>query len=160
MVVRARLLLAAASAAVVLRIVVGCSTAQEPASTPEAGPPGEAFTACQIQGYVSESEGGLCPEGTCPVLAFDTNGAQVPCCTSIVSGPGRCVDSGAGSGPDGANGSDAAADGGDAAVTPESGPEAADEGGTEDDAADGGTEAASESGAPEAGPSPDAADGE
>ncbi len=159
MVVRARLLVAAASAAVVLRIVVGCSTAQEPASTPEAGPPGEAFTACEIQGYVSESDAGLCPEGTCPVLAFDTNGAQVPCCTSIASGPGMCVD--AATSPSDA--SDAAQDGdatgdGDAATAAESGPEAAVEGGT--DGADGAMETGGESAAPEAGPSPDAADGQ
>ena len=156
MVVRARHLLAAASAAVVLRILVACSTSKEPATLPEAGPPGEACTACEIQGYVSESEAGLCPEGTCPALAFDTNGARVPCCTSIASGPGRCVD-GAGTGlPDG---SEAAADGGDATVVPESGPDVAAESAT-DGATEADTEADAESGVPEAGPSPDAADGE
>ena len=156
MVVRARHLLAVASAAVVLRILVACSTSKQPAPLPEAGPPGEAFTACEIQGYVSESEAGLCPEGTCPALAFDTNGAPVPCCTSIASGPGRCVDGAATGLPDG---SEAAVEGGDATVVPESGPDVAAESST-----DGATEAEAqvdaEGGVPEAGPSPDAADGE
>jgi hypothetical protein len=51
-------------------------------------------TACAINGYVSENDAGRCPEGTCSVLAFDTNGELLPCCTSIDSGPGICVDGG------------------------------------------------------------------
>jgi len=141
---RARHLLAAASAAVVLRVVVACSTSAEPAASPEAGPPGEAFTACEIQGYVSESEAGLCPDGTCPALAFDTNGARVPCCTSVVSGPGQCVDAAEPGLPDG---SEAAAEAGEASDAVEAGA---------DDAA----EAEVESGAPEASTPPDAADAE
>ena len=152
---RARHLFAAASAAVALRIVVACSTSGEPAPAPEAGPPGEAFTACEIQGYVSESEAGLCPEGTCPVLEFDTNGARVPCCTSIVSGPGMCFD---GAFPNLPDGSEAAVDAGgeaDAAEVDQSSPDSAPEGG-----ADGATEADADGGVSEADPSPDAADGE
>ena len=52
------------------------------------------MTACAINGYVSENDAGRCPEGTCSVLAFDTNGDLLPCCTSIDSGPGTCVDGG------------------------------------------------------------------
>ncbi|HEX3344561.1 MAG TPA: hypothetical protein VHS09_08295, partial [Polyangiaceae bacterium] len=82
MVARSRHAFAVVSAAVVLRILASCTTSPEPTPAPEAGPPGEAFTACEIQGYVSESDAGLCPEGTCLALAFDTNGAPVPCCTA------------------------------------------------------------------------------
>lgn len=118
---------------------------------PEAGPPGEAFTACEIQGYVSESEGGLCPEGTCPALAFDTNGARVPCCTSIVGGAAMCVDAGGGEPLDATEAEAApAADGGDATVA-DSGAEAGPEGSAE---------AGGDSAASDAGPSQDAADGE
>lgn len=156
MVPRARHLVAVASVAVVLRILAACATSKQPAvQAPYDGPPGEAFTACQIQGYVSESEGGLCPEGTCPVLAFDTNGARVPCCTSIVSGPGRCVD---GAGATVADGSEEAAedgDVGDAVEAGESGPDATLEGGI-----DGAIPADAEGGAVEASPPSDAADAE
>jgi hypothetical protein len=94
-VLRARHLLAAAAIGVAVRVVIACSTSGTPAvAEVEAGPPGEAFTACQIQGYASETDSGGCPVGTCPVLAFDTNGGLLPCCTSIVSGPGRCIDGG------------------------------------------------------------------
>jgi hypothetical protein len=151
LVVRTRYFLASASAALFFRMVAGCSTAAHPAETPEAGPPGEAFTACQIQGYISESEGGLCPEGTCPALAFDTNGGRIPCCTSIASGPAMCVDAGE---PDALDG--AAPD-----AEPEEGGDAADA----DGGADGGSgvEASAEAatdGPAEAGAdaSPDAAD--
>lgn len=153
MVVRARYLLAATTAAVVLRLVVACSKSAEPVVVPEAGPPGEAFTACEIQGYVSESEGGLCPEGTCPALAFDTNGARVPCCTSIVGGAAMCVDAGGGEPLDATEAeaeAEAADDGADAPVA-ESGAEAG---------ADGSAEAGGDSAASDAGPSQDAADGE
>jgi hypothetical protein len=76
-----------------LGILAACSTASQPAATSEdSGPPGEAFTACQINGYASELDSGTCPQGTCRVQAFDTNGALLPCCTSIVSGPGLCLD--------------------------------------------------------------------
>jgi hypothetical protein len=159
---RARHGLAAATAAVVLRILVACSTSGTAAPAPEAGPPGEAFSACQIQGYISESEAGLCPDGTCSALAFDTNGARIPCCTSVVSGPGMCVDGAGMSLPDGSE-PDATADGGevpDGDEPVESGPvesglDSALESGT-----DGATAADAESGAPEAGPPPDAADGD
>ena len=96
-------------------MAAGCSTAAAPAPTPEAGPPGEAFTACQIQGYISESDGGLCPEGTCPALAFDTNGARIPCCTSIASGPAMCIDAAGADARDGAEPEAEPDDGGDAA---------------------------------------------
>lgn len=118
---------------------------------PEAGPPGEAFTACEIQGYVSESEGGLCPEGTCPALAFDTNGARVPCCTSIVGGAAMCVDAGGGQPFDAAEAEAEPADGGVDAASSESGAEAG---------AEGSVEAGGDSAASEAGPLQDAADGE
>jgi hypothetical protein len=157
-VARERYLWTAASVVVVLRILVACSkSSAPPVQEVEAGPPGEAFTACQIQGYVSESEAGLCPEGTCPALAFDTNGARVPCCTSIVSGPGMCVDSaGAPDGGEGlADGGDAADDTAEPVESGESGPDAAVDGG-----ADGAAEAAPESGASDASPPPDAADGD
>ena len=145
MVPRARHLLAAASAAVVLRVVVACSTSAAPApAAPYDAAPGEAFTACQIQGYVSESEAGLCPEGTCPALAFDTNGARVPCCTSIVSGPGMCFDDAATS--------DATTSPPDGSEAGESGADATIEGG-----GDGAVEADAEGGASEASPPPDAA---
>lgn len=159
MVLRARHFLAAASAALVVRILVACSTSSAPApAAPYDATPGETFTACQIQGYVSESEGGLCPEGTCPVQAFDTNGARVPCCTSIVSGPGMCVGDG---GTSLADGSEAAADAtdatdaADAAEAAESSQDATIEGGT-----DGASEADADGGASEGAPPPDAADGE
>jgi hypothetical protein len=93
-VLRASHLLAVAAVGVAVRVVIACSTSGSPAVAEEAGPPGEAFTACQIQGYASETDAGGCPVGTCPVLAFDTNGGLLPCCTSIVSGPGRCIDAG------------------------------------------------------------------
>jgi hypothetical protein len=151
-VVRARYLLAATSAAVVLRLVVACSTSAKPAAAvPEAGPPGEAFTACEIQGYVSESEGGLCPDGTCPALAFDTNGARVPCCTSIVTGPAMCVDAGAAEPLDATEAEAEPADDGADAPVADSGAEAG---------AEGSAEAGGDSAASEAGPSQDAADGE
>ncbi len=152
MVVRARYLLAATSAAVVLGLAAACSkSAERPAAVPEAGPPGEAFTACEIQGYVSESEGGLCPEGTCPALAFDTNGARVPCCTAIVGGAAMCVDAAGGEPPDATEAeAEPPADGGDAAVA-DSGAEAG---------ADGSAEAGGDSAASDGGPSQDAADGE
>ncbi len=131
-------------------MVAGCSTGAGPVQTREAGPPGEAFTACQIQGYISESDGGLCPEGTCPALAFDTNGARIPCCTSIASGPAMCIDA---AGPDARDGAEADAEpdeGGDAAdaedvADAESGVDA----GTEA-AADGPTEGGADTGAGDA----------
>jgi hypothetical protein len=152
---RSRHLFAAASAVVALRIVVACSTSREAAPAPEAGPPGEAFTACEIQGYASETEAGTCPDGTCPALAFDTNGARVPCCTSIVSGPAMCFDGAVTSAPDGG---EAGADGG--------GDDADESDADESDAAESGTDAANEAAADtgndvaETGPLADAADGE
>jgi len=81
-----------ALAGLALRTGVACSTSGRPAARgSEGGAPGEAFTACQIQGYESELDGGSCPEGTCAVQAFDTNGGLLPCCTSVVSGPGMCL---------------------------------------------------------------------
>jgi hypothetical protein len=146
---RARHALAAASVAIVLRVVVACSTSGAPApAAPYDATPGEAFTACQIQGYVSEAEGGACPEGTCPVLAFDTNGARVPCCTSIVSGPGMCFDDAATN--------DAAMSAPDGSEAGESGPDATIDGAT-DGATDGAVEADAESGVSEASPPPDGA---
>lgn len=150
MAARLRHLVAAASAVVVLRIVVACSTSKEAAPAPEAGPPGEAFTACEIQGYVSETEAGTCPVGTCAALAFDTNGARVPCCTSIESGPAMCFDAAVTSTPDGGEaGPDGGGDDADATVAAESGTDAATEA-----AADTGNDVA------ETGPSADAADEE
>jgi hypothetical protein len=94
-VLRARHFLAVAAIGCAVGVTFACSTTGTPAvAEEEAGPPGEAFTACQIQGYASETEAGGCPLGTCPVRAFDTNGGLLPCCTSIVSGPGRCIDAG------------------------------------------------------------------
>lgn len=55
---------------------------------------GRSETACEVQGYFDETDGGQCLAGTCLVLAFDTNGARLACCTSIVSGPGMCADGG------------------------------------------------------------------
>jgi hypothetical protein len=75
-------------------MAAACSTSGPPAAPGLDGSPGEAFTACQIQGYVSELDGGSCPEGTCAVRAFDTNSGLLPCCTSVVSGPGMCLDAG------------------------------------------------------------------
>jgi hypothetical protein len=72
---------------------LACSTSGKPAAPQPDASPGAAVTACQIQGYVSEVDGGLCPEGTCAVGAFDTNGGLLPCCTSVVSGPGMCLGS-------------------------------------------------------------------
>jgi hypothetical protein len=92
MIRRARPLFAAAMTAVVLRMGVACSTSGKSAGPPPDAAPGETVTACQIQGYVPEVDGGLCPEGTCAVRAFDTNGGLLPCCTSVVSGPGMCLD--------------------------------------------------------------------
>jgi hypothetical protein len=89
-------------------MAVACSTSHPPATPQSDGaPPGQAVTACQIQGYVSELDGGLCPPGTCAVRAFDTNGGLLPCCTSVVSGPGMCLDADA---TDLADGPDAAAE--------------------------------------------------
>jgi hypothetical protein len=144
-------LLATASAALFLRVVAGCSTSSGSAGPPEAGPPGEAFTACQIQGYISESEGGLCPEGTCQALAYDTNGARIPCCTSIASGPAMCVDAAGIDGGAEAEPDAAPEDGGDAAET-DSGPDAPIEAAT-----DSPTEVGAETGATEAGAAQDAA---
>jgi hypothetical protein len=91
---RARPLFVTALVAIALRAGLACSTSGQAAAAPgsDGGPPGEAVTACQIQGYVSELDGGSCPPGTCAVRAFDTNGGLLPCCTSVVSGPGMCLD--------------------------------------------------------------------
>jgi hypothetical protein len=103
----ARALFAAALGCLTLQMGVACSTSGR-ASGPElSDAPGEAFTSCQIQGYFSEAEGGLCPEGTCAVRAFDTNGGLLPCCTSVVSGPGMCLDADT---PNPGDGPEAAAD--------------------------------------------------
>lgn len=110
-----------ASTCLVLRIVAGCSTSSPSSQAPSPdGAAGESFTACEIQGYVSELDGGGCPEGTCPVLAFDTNGGRLACCTSIASGPGLCVDA-AGEPTDAAD-----ADVEDAASVPDTGPDVVD----------------------------------
>lgn len=55
---------------------------------------GPTESACTVQGYFDETDAGQCPEGTCQVLAFDTNGGRLACCTSVVSGPGSCADAG------------------------------------------------------------------
>jgi hypothetical protein len=154
---RTRCLVIAASAVVLASIGVACSTSGGPAAAvPEAGPVGEAFTACQIQGYVAESEAGLCPEGTCSVRAFDTNGGLLPCCTSVVSGPGMCIDGGVTDLADGSESGEDSGDGSDDAA--ESGGDA----GTADAAGDSGSDGATESGADGASdgsPPGDAADG-
>ncbi|HEY6461614.1 MAG TPA: hypothetical protein VIY73_15710 [Polyangiaceae bacterium] len=88
-------LAAAALACAALRLVVSCSTssgAPAPAQDDEAGPIGNPTSACEGQGYFDELDSGGCPEGTCVVRAFDTNGGALPCCTSAVSGPGMCLD--------------------------------------------------------------------
>ena len=103
MIRRARPFFAVALTAVALRMAVACSTSGTSTGSQPDASPGEAVTACQIQGYVSEAEGGLCPEGTCAVRAFDTNGGLLPCCTSVVSGPGMCLDADATDIADGSN---------------------------------------------------------
>ena len=75
-----------------VRVAVGCSTASKPGAADEdaeAGIPGA--TACQVQGYFDELEGGDCPDATCQVAAVDTNGGRLACCTSVASGPGMCL---------------------------------------------------------------------
>jgi hypothetical protein len=89
---RARALTGVALVGLALRLVA-CSTSGAPATQPEPdGAPGESFTACEINGYIPELDSGGCPEGTCLALAFDTNGGQLACCTSIATGPGPCAD--------------------------------------------------------------------
>ncbi|HEY8090803.1 MAG TPA: hypothetical protein VIF09_23235 [Polyangiaceae bacterium] len=82
-----------AAVCVTVALIAGCSTKSN-AGTPRKsrGPARPGATACEVQGYFDESEGGACPEGTCVVDAFDTNAGRLACCTSIVSGPGRCLD--------------------------------------------------------------------
>jgi hypothetical protein len=104
---RGRAFFTAALGCTALRMGVACSNSGRPSGPESTDAPGEAFTSCQIQGYVSEQEGGLCPEGTCAVQAFDTNGGLLPCCTSVVSGPGTCLDADT---PDSGDGPEAAAD--------------------------------------------------
>jgi hypothetical protein len=114
-------------------LAVGCSTTTRQQTAPaEGGPLGPSESACEVLGYIDETDGGQCPAGTCLVLAFDTNGARLSCCTSIASGPGVCADGGTLGSMDatvsdaepeatseadsGGGGSDDAAGGGDAAV--------------------------------------------
>ena len=77
-------------AAVVACGMAACSTSSPPRRRPPPLPqPGE--TACEVQGYFDEQDGGTCPAGTCLVDEVDTNGGSIPCCTSITSGPGHCL---------------------------------------------------------------------
>jgi hypothetical protein len=151
-VLRSRHVLALAAIGCAVGVVIACSTTGTPAvAEAEAGPPGEAFTACQIQGYASETDAGGCPLGTCPVLAFDTNEGLLPCCTSIVSGPGRCIDAGVPMVVDASEDSDAE-DGAEAAEPMDSGEDTE----TSTDAAPDG---AGDGAAPEAGLPSDAGEG-
>ena len=89
---RGSFVLAAAGVCVLVGLAGACSTKSGGAKAPKSKGPGTpGATACEVQGYFDESEGGACPDGTCPVDAFDTNGGRLACCTSIVSGPGRCL---------------------------------------------------------------------
>jgi hypothetical protein len=89
---RGSFVLAAAVVCVMVGLVGACSTNSSGANAPRSkGPETPGATACEVQGYFDESEGGACPDGTCPVDAFDTNGGRLACCTSIASGPGLCL---------------------------------------------------------------------
>jgi hypothetical protein len=140
--VSARRLCVASAAALVLGLLGACSTTGTPPSVGEKAEAGEAFSACQVQGYESEFDGGGCPQGTCAVLAFDTNGALLPCCTSVVSGPGLCVDAGA---IDASEAGDGGATDGDATVAADAA-DASDGSDAGDTSVEGSTDASSEAG--------------
>jgi hypothetical protein len=100
-----RAALVAVLACAMVRAGVGCSTASKVSASgprPEAGLPGT--TACQVQGYFDELDGGECPDATCHVAAVDTNGGRLACCTSVASGPGMCLGASAEGGAPGDDG--------------------------------------------------------